>query len=194
MRRLIIILIGAIAFVSCQKSNQEKAEDLIRKTMDAISQGDSDEEYKNLEFGKLEKAFLGYELTYPAHQLLKQMKYHSDAIKEKKEFIDKWKDIYPAGLKNDIKQMQEHINMIQLFGDSIEHEKARFKPDTTRVMLDVTFQLYNKRTKKHKQESGTFYFDKNITRIVGMLGDENGTLMYIELDSLKNQLIPPKKP
>ena len=51
MRKLIIILIGAMAFVSCQKSNQEKAEDLIRKTMDAISQGDPDEEYKNLEFG-----------------------------------------------------------------------------------------------------------------------------------------------
>lgn len=179
-----------MAFVSCQKSNQEKAEGLIRKTMDAISQSDPNSKYDELEFGQLEKAVLEYELTYPAHQLLKQMKHHSDAMKEKKEFIDKWKDIYPAGLKNDIKQMQEHINMIQLLGDSIEHEKARFKPDTTRVMLDVTFQLYDKRTKKHRQESGTFYFDKNITRIVGALGPQDGTLVYIEYEHPQPSIKP----
>lgn len=180
MKKIIIILLGAVTFISCQKSNQEKAEDLIRETMDAISQGDPNSKYDALEFGQIEKAFLEYELTYPAHQLLKQMKYHSDAMKEKKEFIDKWKDIYPTGLKNDIKQMQEHINMIQLLGDSIEREKARFKPDTTRFMMDVTIKSFNKKMNKQVSESGTFYFDKDITQIVGALSPQDGTLVYIE--------------
>lgn len=191
MKKIIIILLGAVTFISCQKSNQEKAEDLIRETMDAISRGDPGEAYKNLEFGKLEKAFLEYELTYPAHQLLKEMKRHTEAMKEKQKFIEMWGPTYSGKMEKEIK---EHITMVNLLGDSIEHEKTKFKPDTTRLMLDVTFQLYNKRTQKHKQESGTFYFDKNITRIVGMMGADNGTLMYIELDSLKSQLIPSQKP
>lgn len=180
MKKLIIILVGTFTFISCQKSNQEKAEDLVRKTMDAISQSDPNSQYDDLEFGQLEKASLEYELTYPAHQLLKQMKHHSDAMKEKKAFIDQWKDIHPNGLKNDIKQLQEHINMIQLLGDSIEHEKARFKPDTARFMMDVTIKSFNKKMNKQVSESGTFYFDKDITQIVGTLGPQDGTLVYIE--------------
>ncbi len=182
--RIYIILFLCFLVASCQKSDQEKAEILIRDTIGRIDKDDIKNEYIAFEFGQLTKAKIDYELTYPAFRLQKEMEQSIKAMREKSDFINKWKNINPSGLKDDIRELNEYAEHVELLGDSIKKEKECFCPDTTRLMLNVRFQILNKATKQKTEENSTFYFDKNVTRIVGILGSQDNTHLYIEYEGV----------
>ena len=186
MKNVIVALLSIIALFSCQKSNQEKAEKLIEAGLKNAPGVES------IEFGTLGKAQLDYELTLPAYRLREEMRQNIEIAQEKQKFIDQWKDIYPAGLENDIKEVQKRAEYIKLLNDSFELEKNRFQPDTTRYMMEVKIRHLNPKTNQVESEHGIFYFDKDISRVVGAMGpinDNNKIPVYIEYD--KNTFLKP---
>lgn len=186
MRTIFVILLCIATLLSCQESNQEKAEKLVRTGLKKGS------EIKGIEFGTLEKAHLDYELTLPAYRLHEEMRKNIEIAQEKKRFIDQWKDIYPAGLKNDIEEVQRRAEYVKLLNDSFELEKKRFHPDTSRYMMEVKIRHFNPKTNQIEIGYGTFYFDKDVSRIVGAMGpinDNSDKPVYIEYD--KNSYLDP---
>lgn len=175
----IIYIIGILALVSCQKTNQEKAEDLISTFKD------SDIEIKEIECGVLEKAQLNYELTMPAYKLREEMRKNIEIAKEKQKFIDQWKDINPAFVADDIEEVQKRAKYVVELNDSFELEKKRFRPDTTRYMMSVKLHHINPKTNKMEMVYVDFFFDKDISRIVGALGplnDDSEKAVYVDFE------------
>lgn len=177
MRTIFVTLLCIATLLSCQESNQEKAERLIETGLK------NDPEIKGIEFGILEKAQLDYELTLPAYRLHEEMRQNIEIAQEKQKFIDQWKDIHPADLENDIKEVQRRAEYVKQLNDSFELEKKRFQPDTTRYMMTVKIRHLNPKTDQIEIGDGTFYFDKDISRVVGAMGpinDNSDKPVYIE--------------
>lgn len=186
MKYLLITVYTLFSLSSCQKSNQEKAENLVKQMMSQNMPNFGS--YEPIEFGKLQNAELYYEETYPYYLLMKKIKENTEAMKEKASYIDKWKSIERGvkgiSLDKERNEITELYKLVQLYNDSIEHEKKRFKPDTTRFMMSHKFRYYDESLKKHIIESPIIYFDKDITKVVGMQGrvDKNNNLVYIEIE------------
>lgn len=179
MKNFFITFLCIMAFTSCQKTNQEKAENLLT-TLEK-----TDPDVKKIEFGTLEKARLDYELTLPAYRLREEMRRNVEMMKEKQDFINRWKDINPAGLEDDIKEAMERAKYVKLLNDSFELEKKRFHPDTTRYMMDVRIHHVNHKTNNVEISNGTFFFDKDVSRVVGGIGpmnNDNEEIIYLEFD------------
>lgn len=170
-----------MALAACQKTNQEKAKDLISTFQKA------NPDINKIEYGTLQKAQLDYELTMSAYELREEMRKSVEIMKEKQEFINQWKDIRPSGLADDMAEIQKSAKYIKQLNDSFELEKKRFRPDTTRYMMEVRLHHINPKTNKEEIVNGTFFFDKEVSRIVGSLGpigDNDNTPVYIELSDI----------
>lgn len=170
-----------LAFVSCGKSDQDKAENLAR---DLILKIDPSTDVRYVKFGALEKATIDYELTYPAYLIREEIRNHTEVMRKHKERIDHLENTNHLFVADNIKEIQRHAEIIRQLNDSFNIESSRFAPDTTRYMMRAIFEPSSSK-EKLKTESVWFYFNKELTRIVGIMGtmDKSGKeALYMEYE------------
>ena len=178
MKYLHISIAATFLFCSCQKSNEDRAKDLITQEVNEMNKHD-DSTAEIIEFGSLSPASIDYEITYPAFLLRKEMNSLIKDSQEKMDFLKKWESI--VDIRADAKQVQEISQRVKALNDSIEHEKARFNFDSTRLEMPVKIKIINKGNTS-KIETGSFFFDKDVIRIVGILNYVDGEPVYFGTD------------
>lgn len=181
MKSILILICTLFLLVSCQKNDQEKAEKLIKQSIDKYMP--NPKSYEPIESGQLQKSQLQYEETYPYYILSKKIKENVETMRKKVEYLKTWSEFKEnTELEKTRKEIGELHKLVELYNDSIKHEKLRFTFDTTRLKMIHRFRYYDEDLKKHIIESPTIYFDKDITKIVGIQDKIDHTNQYIYLE------------
>lgn len=179
MKTFLLLVIPAL-LISCdyKQNDQQKAETVATKFINEVNEFfGNDDSYEPILFDSLIKAKIPFEILPKGRYYLSKMEEHTIAAKEKLEWAKKWGEV--TDVSKDLKQVDAHAKLIKAYGDSITIAKAHYKQDTTLLELPHKFRYYDKKKKCHVIEYCHFVLNKDLTKIVGIIGkDDNGELIY----------------
>ena len=161
MKQLLLVALIAVTLVSCSKSPEQKAKDLIKEEMKKSMNDFSS--YEPVEYGKLDSVrttFFSAEETMIDYWINKS----KEDLQKMNDYID-----FKIGDKDDFNFYKEQdlkdIHMADSLNKKVEKEKAAFKPEFKGWVMAHKFRGKNK-LGALVLNSNIYEFDKEVTKIV----------------------------
>lgn len=174
MKKLFFLLTLIATLISCQKTKDDLAEDLIKKSIRLMN--NAGKEATIVSYGPLMPAQLEFEETEKGVLLKDEIDKINKEVSEDLKFLKQWAGV--ANIETDLDKVQSKIKLARQLEDSLQTESSHFTYDTSMVMKPVVIK---------RKEGGTlitdtayYFFDKTVTQIIGIKGKEKGTYQYFD--------------
>ena len=174
MKKLFFLLTLIATLISCQKTKDDLAEDLIKKSIRLMN--NAGKEATIVSYGPLMPAQLEFEETEKGVLLKDEIDKINKEVSEDLKFLKQWAGV--ANIEKDLDKVQSKIKLARQLEDSLQTESSHFTYDTSMVMKPVVIK---------RKEGGTlitdtayYFFDKTVTQIIGIKGKEKGTYQYFD--------------
>jgi len=174
MKKLFFLLTLIATLISCQKTKDDLAEDLIKKSIRLMN--NAGKEATIVSYGPLMPAQLEFEETEKGVLLKDEIDKINKEVSEDLKFLKQWAGV--ANIETDLDKVQSKIKLARQLEDSLQTESSHFTYDTSMVMKPVVIK---------RKEGGTlitdtayYFFDKTVTQFIGIKGKEKGTYQYFD--------------
>lgn len=171
-------LVCLLAFMcSCSMSREEKAQALIKSWV--YKHLPNYPSYEPLEFSEIDTIPIRYDETFQYSTLRKSYEHKVSMLEHQIDYLNHFPGAHDRETRE--KEIADYQKAIPELKDSLEFLRKNFDFDTTRVCMRHKYRYYDEEEKQHYILSATYYFDKDISRIVGfkapMFDDDE---VYIE--------------
>lgn len=177
MKKNNILFLICLLLTSCQKSKDDLANSIINKSFAEMQ--NAGEEIEIIKIDSLSQAKLVFDETESGVNIKREIDKLNSEISEDLHFLKSWAGI--ANIGTDLEKVQEKTARVKHLEDSLNTERSRFKFDTTMVMKRIVVK--RKERNKIMTDTAFFYFDKQITKCVGVKGKDRGEYQYMELST-----------
>jgi len=174
MKKLFFLLTLIATLISCQKTKDDLAEDLIKKSIRLMN--NAGKEATIVSYGPLMPAQLEFEETEKGVLLKDEIDKINKEVSEDLKFLKQWAGV--ANIETDLDKVQSKIKLARQLEDSLQTESSHFTYDTSMVMKPVVIK---------RKEGGTlitdtayYFFDKTVTQFIGIKGKEKGSYQYFD--------------
>jgi hypothetical protein len=162
---------------SCQKTKDDLADAIIKEGIKAFQNAGMKVEIAASD--SLLPAKLDFEETEAGIKLKQEINKLNKEASEELQFLKPWVDL--TNVRRELGDATRKLNLARQLEDSLKIERSHFKFDTTMVMKRVI--LRREEQGETITDTAFFYFNKEVTRCIGIKGKEQGFWQYIELPS-----------
>lgn len=177
MKKYYFIFFLIIVLSSCQKSKDEIANNIIEKGIKAMQ--NAGEEVEIVKMDSLTPASLTFEETQEGVNMRQSINRLKREVSENLQFLKPWAGV--ANIYPELQEVNDKITLIHHLEDSLKTACSQFKFDKTMLMKSVVIK--GKQQGKLISDTAYFFFDKELTKCVGMKAKDKGFWQYIPMSS-----------
>ncbi|MBD5346513.1 MAG: hypothetical protein HDR92_05220 [Bacteroides sp.] len=163
MKKLIFLIL-ILSLYSCSKSREDRAQTLIKTHISKHLPNFSS--YEAIEFGSIDTIPVHWDETFQYAWLMQDYELKTFAMERAIDLSRKQSRLTDsAELEREVREYKQALHEIE---DSLASLRANFEFDTTYVCMRHKFRYFDEEEKQHYIVSETYYFDKDLSRLVGV--------------------------
>lgn len=175
MKKYYFIFFLIMALSSCQKTKNETANNLVEKGFKAMQK--AGEEVEIIKMDSLTPASLTFDETSKGVNMRRSIDHLKGEVSEKLQFLKLWAGV--TNIKPELQEVNDKIALIRHLEDSLITARTHFKFDKTMVMKSVIIKRKNQG--QLITDTAYFFFDKQVTRCVGIKAKDEEGYQYIPM-------------